>query len=170
MSKLHHFLRDELMLPHDLIDPVAQQYETVTIPKDEYLVKEGQYCHNMCFISEGYFRFYTHSHKKVITHWIFGEGQLVTDVASFFLKEPAKWNIQALTEMKVQMISLKNYEIIQSKYLHWERYEKLMLVRLMSALENRVYALLSMNSEERYHYLFNSDPKMFNQLPLQYLA
>ena len=35
----------------------------------------------MCLIQKGYFRFFTYSEKKEITHWIFGEHQLILNRA-----------------------------------------------------------------------------------------
>ena len=147
-----------------------EYYREEDILKDEYLVKEGQLCQRMCLISEGYFRFFSFSKRKVITHWIFGKNQLVTDVAGYFLQKTAKWNIQALTDTKVYTLTSTNYHVLRKNIPEWDQYEKKLLVKLMSALENRVYALLSMTAEERYLYLFQSDSNMFNELPLQYLA
>ena len=115
-------------------------------------------------------RFFSHSEKKAITHWIFGKNQLITDVASFYLQKPAKWNIQALTPTQVYTLSHQNFQQLKEIIPKWDAYEKLLLIRLMSALENRVYTLLSMTAEERYQYLFSTDPQMFRELPLQYLA
>ncbi|MEM7102937.1 MAG: cyclic nucleotide-binding domain-containing protein, partial [Bacteroidota bacterium] len=163
-------LKHELNLPEKLIPHITAYYQEEHLSKDEFLVKEGQFCRKMCLIDQGYFRFFSFSDKKIITHWIFGKNQLVTDVASFFLKQPAKWNIQALTNTTIFTITQTDYEKLRKQILEWDNYEKLFLVKLMSALENRVYALLSMSAEERYQYLYDSDSNMFNELPLQYLA
>ena len=95
---------------------------------------------------------------------------MVTDIASFSLQQPAKWNIQALTDTTILTLNYTNYQRLRLKVPEWDKYEKLLLIKLMSALENRVYALLSMSAEERYQYLFQSDSNMFNELPLRYLA
>ena len=94
----------------------------------------------------------------------------MTDVASFYLQQPAKWNIQALTDTTAFVLTHSNYQQLREQIPEWDHYEKLLLIKLMSALENRVYALLSMSAEERYQYLFESDSNMFNELPLQHIA
>ena len=170
MQQLTHFLKNDLQLPSQLIPLVEEFYTTENLPKGDYLVKEGQYFHKMCLIAEGYLRFFSNTDKKVVTHWIFGKNQFVTDVASFFLKKPAKWNIQALTDTTVYTLSQNNYQLLRNKIPEWDSFEKLFLIKLMSALENRVYTLLSMSAEERYHYLFQSDSNMFNELPLNHIA
>ncbi len=37
-------------------------------------------------------------------------------------------------------------------------------------LEDRIFQFLSMSSEARYKALFEQQPELFNQVPLQYLA
>ena len=170
MKSLTSFLQKELGLPANLLSKVVEFYREEQLAKDEFLIQKGQFHCNMCLIEEGYFRFFSYSDKKVITHWIFGKDQLVTDVASFFLQQPAKWNIQALTNTTVFTLTYESYQHLRAQVPEWDQYEKLFLIKLMSALENRVYALLSMSAEERYQYLYQSDSNMFHELPLQYLA
>ena len=78
--------------------------------------------------------------------------------------------IQALTDTTVYTLPHINYQRLTAEVPEWSYFEKTFLIKLMSALENRVYALLSMSAEERYQYLYQSDSDMFNELPLQYLA
>ena len=170
MQNLLPFLKEDLGLAESLAAKVADYFIEEQLSKDAFLVKEGQYLTRMCLVKEGYLRFFSYSEKKVITHWIFGKGKLVTDVASFFFQEPAKWNIQALTDTTVYTLTCENYQGLTKDVPEWNQFEKSFLIKLMSALENRVYALLSMSAEERYQYLYQSDRNMFNELPLQYLA
>jgi len=170
MENLISFLEKDLNIPKNLIPKITAFYKEEQLSKGQFLVKKNQFCHKLVLIEQGYFRFFSLSDKKVITHWIFGKNQLVTDVSSFFLQEPAKWNIQTLTDTTVFTLTYSNYQKLRKEIPQWDNYEKLFLIKLMSALENRVYALLSMSAEARYQYLYASDSQMFNELPLQYLA
>jgi len=91
MQTLISFLQKDLDIPQKLLLRIVRFYKEEQISKNEFLVKSGQYCHKMCLIKKGYFRFFSYSNKKVITHWIFGNEQIITDVAGFFLRAPAKW-------------------------------------------------------------------------------
>ncbi len=170
MQSLISFLRNDLAIPEQLIPEITPFYTQEKLRKNDYLVKKGKPCLKLGLIERGYIRFFTYSDKKEITHWIFGAGQLITDVASFYLSEPAKWNIQALTDTTLYSLSQADFQRLTQTLPAWNIYEKLLWVRLMSALENRVFALLSMSAEERYQYLYRSDSQMFNELPLNYLA
>lgn len=170
MQSLTSFFRYELGIPEHLVSRIATYFTKEQISKNEFFAKKGRYCDRLCLIEKGYLRFFTYSEKKVITHWIFREGQLVTDVSSFYLRKPSKWNIQALADTHMYSLTFSDFQQLRSEIPEWDAYEKLLLVKLMSALENRVYALLSMTAEERYQYLYASDSKMFQELPLQFLA
>jgi len=170
MQVLISFLKNGLNLLENLIQEVARFYRKEHLAKDEFLVQKGKKCQKMGLITQGYLRFFSYADQKVVTHWIFVKDQLVTDVASFFLQQPAKWNIQALTDTTIFSLSQSNYHRLRTEIPEWDEYEKIFLVKLLSALENRIYTLLSMSTKDRYQYLFESDSNMFNELPLQYLA
>lgn len=170
MLDLRIFLKHHLELPDSLIPTVIAFYQEGFLKKDDFLVKKGQYCQKLCYIRKGFLRFFSYSETKTITHWIFGKDQLVTDLSSFYLREPAKWNIQAITETSMQFITYDDYQSLRQAVPQWDAYEKRLLIKLMSSLENRVYAFLSMSAEERYQYLFEAHHEIFNQLPLNYLA
>ena len=167
---LNSFLERELGLPRNLVPEVIPYYQTERLVKGEMMTSEGALCHKMYLIEEGYVRFYSYSEKKEVTHWIFGKGQLVTDVNSFFFRTASKWNIQALTETRVFSLNYETHQELRTKLAPFDQYEKHFIIKLLGALENRVYTLLSMSAQERYHYLLEADPNLFTVLPLQFLA
>jgi len=170
MQVLTSYLKRELGIPQELLPQIAKYYKKEEINKHEFLVKKGSLCNKLCFIESGYWRFFTYSEKKAVTHWIFGANQIITDMASFYLREDAKWNIQALSKTEVYTLNYSDFQLMRTAIPEWDAYEKQLMIKLLSAMENRVYALLSMTAEERYKYLYASDRRMFQELPLNYLA
>lgn len=71
MQTLISFLQKDLNIPDQLIPKITNFYQIEHVSKGDFLVKKGQYCRKMCFIQQGYFRFFSYSERKVITHWIF---------------------------------------------------------------------------------------------------
>ena len=53
---------------------------------------------------------------------------------------------------------------------NWHELEKLFIARCFIYIEERIFSLLSLSSEERYKWLFEQQRDLFNQVPLQYLA
>ena len=170
MERLIDFFVQILNIPFPLSERIVDFFDVQVLERGEYLTKEGKYCQRMCVIDEGYLRFYTHSEKKVVTHWIFGRQQLVTDISSFFLNTPSKWNIQAISKTTLFSISHDRYQVMKRKVPEWNQFEMIFIVKLMSALENRIYTLISMSAEERYRHLLEENTDILNELPLQYIA
>lgn len=170
MQGVNYFLENEIGLPKAMVPKVLQFYSEEFIKKNTFITRQGKSCRKLCIIEEGFLRFFSTTESKEITHWIFEKNQIVTDGNSFFLGHPSKWNIQAIVDTKVSSISLENYQQLCNEIPEWNYYEKVFLVKLLSGLENRVYSLLSMTSEERYTYLFTSNKSLFKNVPLQYIA
>ncbi|WP_299458778.1 Crp/Fnr family transcriptional regulator [uncultured Microscilla sp.] len=167
---LEHYIKNTLQIPSHYASSVASLFREKTLRKKDYLVRKGGFCKQMIFIESGYLRCHFQNDDKEITYWIYWAGHLVTDSSSFFLSMPAKWHLQALTDCKVYAISQQNYLKIKELAPVWESSEKLFLVKLLTSLEKRVYALLSMTAEERYTFLYRSHKELFNQVPLKHIA
>jgi CRP-like cAMP-binding protein len=167
---LEDFIKNTLEIPPHHVPQVADLFQEKQLSKNEYLVRKGGYCKQMVLIESGYLRCHFQNDAKEITSWIYWQGHLVTDSSSFILNTPAKWNLQALTDCKVYAMSQQDYAKIKEVAPVWVTAEKLFFVKLLTSLEKRVYALLSMTAEERYTFLYKSHKALFNQVPLKYIA
>ena len=85
MSLLATFLSNSLQLPASLIAEVEPFFSEERISRNDYFCRYNNRCNRMSVIAAGYLRFYSFSEGKEITHWIFGENHLITDVGGFFL-------------------------------------------------------------------------------------
>jgi CRP/FNR family transcriptional regulator, anaerobic regulatory protein len=152
------------------ITKIATMFEEVHITKGTFFLKANTYCNNIAFVEEGLFRVFAKTDEKEITQWIGTSGYFITDLASFYFNEQAKWNIQALSDTVVYKISKKHFQKINDTVAEWPTLEKLFIAKCFSTLENRVFSLLSMSAEQRYDLLFAQQPEIFNLVPLQYIA
>lgn len=159
-----------LGIPSIALPQVLPLFREEQLQKGDFFVKKGGYCKKMSFVLEGYVRYFSFAEGKEVTHWIFWKDQFITEVSSFHLKTPSKWNIQALTDCHLYSISYENYQKLQTLLPRWKVINEVVLVKCFSSLENRVFTFLSMTAEERYQFLFDSHKEIFNQLPLNYIA
>lgn len=164
------YLQKHFSIPAEKLQEVSTLFEEEKLQKGEYFVKKGRQCRKLAFLLKGYVRFYFTTETKEITHWIFWEDQLVTDVSSFYLQTPSKWHIQAMTNCHLYTISYDNFQKINEIIPTWGQINQVFIIKCFSSLENRVYTFLSMTAEERYQYLFNAHKELFHQIPLNYLA
>lgn len=119
--------------------------------------------------SPGFENFFETEDKEV-TQWISTKGYFVTDLSGFIFNQPARWTIQALTDVEIYTIRKSEYEKIKTIIPRWPELERLFIVRCFTTLEDRIFSHLSMTAEERYHFFFENNKELFNQVPLQYIA
>jgi hypothetical protein len=91
-------------------------------------------------------------------------------LAGLVFNEPARWNIQALTDVEVMVLSKSAYDALGDKIENWTTLEKLFIVGCFAHLENRVNNHLSLTAEQRYDLYFESNKTLFNHVPLHYIA
>ncbi len=154
------------------LSPVANLFKSISLKKNEYLIKQGHYAQHMSFIKSGYMRVFSMDANgdKEVTQWISNHGMFITDLSSFVFSTPARWNIQALSDCELYTISKENYEKIGDHVPNWAELDKLFIAKCFITLEERVFGQLSMSSEEKVKALLESNAEIFNQVPLQYIA
>ncbi|OGS76943.1 MAG: Crp/Fnr family transcriptional regulator [Candidatus Fluviicola riflensis] len=115
-------------------------------------------------------RIYVQTEDKEVTQWISTKGYFVTDLAGFVFETPARWTIQALTDVELFTINRSDYVKLGQLIPKWHELEKLFITRCFIILEDRIFTHLSMTAEERYNFFFENNKELFNQVPLQYIA
>lgn len=170
MNSLDDFLKLYFNLKSEDIESIANLFEEETLNRNDYFLHKGKVCKKMSFIKNGILRIHSLADGKEVTQWIATDGYFISDVDSFTFGNPARWNIQALTETILYTISKESYDKVGSLVPNWKDVEKQFLIKCFSMMENRIFRHLSQTAEERYNSFFNENKELFNQIPLQYIA
>jgi len=149
---------------------VANLFHEERIKKGECLVEQGGFANELVFLHEGYIRCFTTTPDKEITHWVYWKNRWVTDYPSFRQYRQSPWTFQALTDCIVHRLTYQDYLKIKEQLPTFDSFENRLLFKFFMALENRIYTFISMNASERYHFLHQAHPNIFNEIPLIYLA
>lgn len=171
MTELQNYIKTHFeIIQADELDEVCALFSSKLVKKGTFFLKENEICDQFCFIKSGYLRIYANSDDKEITQWIATSGYFGTDFSSFFFQKPSRWNIHALEDTELFLITKENYNKIGSIIPNWNELEKSFLIKCLTLVESRVYSHLSMTAEERYTHFFENNKALFNQIPLQYIA
>lgn len=155
--------------PQDLKE-ITSLFQLEILKKGDYFLKTNKRCDRLSFLQKGFLRIFLETEKKEVTQWISTQGYFVTDLSSFIFEKPARWTIQALTDTEIYTIKKSDYDNIKNIIPKWAELEKLFIVHCFTTLEDRIFSHLSMSAEERYDFFFENNKKLFNQVPLQYIA
>ncbi len=140
------------------------------LSKGDFFLSLDQRCTKLSFIQSGLVRVYSYHEGKDITQWIGQAGYFMTDLSSFILDVPARWQIQALTDVKMLTLKKSDYLNFEREIPEWNILEKRFLSKCFATLENRVFDFISLTAEQRYLKYFEENKALFNQVPLHYIA
>ncbi len=170
MTELETYIQSYFGVSPEDLAAIASQFKEKQCKKGDFLLKTGNHCDELSFIQSGLIRIYVNTQEKEVTQWISSKGYFVTDLSAFVFDNPARWNMQALTDMKLYTISKKDYRLLGKDIPKWHELEKLFIARCFAFLEERIFSHLSMSAEERYQLFFEQNKSLFNEVPLQYIA
>jgi|SRR5690554_660943 CRP-like cAMP-binding protein len=171
MTELENSIQSHFgIIDSEELSAITSFFQYETLKKGDYFLKTNRKCERLSFLQSGFLRIFRETDQKEVTQWISTKGYFVTDLASFIFNQPARWTIQALTDVTLYTIKKSEYDKIQTVVPSWPELEKLFIVHCFTTLENRIFSHLSMTAEERYHFFFEHNKELFNQVPLQYIA
>lgn len=151
-------------------DHIASYFIEEDLVKGDFFMEIDQRCNKMSFIQSGFLRVYAYHEGKEVTQWIAAAGYFMTDLASFLFDMPARWQIQALSDVKLFTLNKSDYKAFEKNLSEWNMLEKRFMSKCFIMLESRVFDFISLSAEERYLKYFEQNKSIFNQIPLQYLA
>lgn len=170
-NEFEKYIQSYFGVPPETLQQIVAFFQPKILSKGAYFLKEGQYADQMGFVQSGIVReYFLDDNGREVTKWISTPGYFVVDIGSFLFHQPARWNLQTLSEVELLVISKTDYAKIAQVVPKWPELEKRFIARCFTILEQRIVTHLSLSSEERYQLFFAHNPELFNQVPLQYLA
>jgi len=152
-----------------------QLLQTFFIPKKlrkkQYLLQEGDASKYLAFVEKGMLRSYTVDEKGVehIAEFAF-EGWWIGDQFSFLTGEPSKYNIDALEDSELLLLTKQAEDQMLEKIPGMERFFRLLLQNHLIVTQGRLVSSLSNTAEEKYKQLVNACPTIPQRVPQHMLA
>jgi len=149
--------------------------KTLFIPKKlrkkQYLLQEGDVCRYTAFVEKGMLRTFTVDEKGNEPILQFSmEEWWIADLYSFLTEEPSIYNIEALEECELLLITKENWEVLLAKVPAFERYFRLLIQNNLIATQRRLMSSLSESAEEKYTKLINNFPGCIQRVPQHMIA
>lgn len=167
---VHHIEKFITLEPSD-IDTLESCLHISTIKKKEHVLKEGQFCNTMYFITKGCMRQYIINDKGTEQTLQFGiENWWITDYLSYHNHIPSHFYIQAIENSEVIAIEKPVLESLLIQIPKLERYFRIVSQKSFGAAQMRIKFLFTMSAEERYHHFNNLNPEFVQRIPQYMLA
>jgi len=140
--------------------------------RKQYLLQEGDVCKYVAFVEKGLLRSVTVDDKghELTTQFAF-EGWWIADQVSFLTGEPSEYNIEALEDCELLLLTKQAEDEMLEKIPKFERYFRILLQNNLIATQKRLASSLSQTAEERYNELIISCPDTLpKRIPQHMLA
>ncbi|WP_316800030.1 Crp/Fnr family transcriptional regulator [Pedobacter frigidisoli] len=150
---------------------IAGFFSPKKLRKRQYLLQEGEICKNLVFVAKGLLRTYNIGEKGSEHMSIFGwEGWWLSDFNSFLTGQPAVFNIDAIEDSELLMLSRNDYEALTLAIPVMDRYFRILYQNSLVTKERRLMSTITHSAEERYLQLLESSPQMAERIPQNLIA
>lgn len=139
--------------------------------KRQYLLQEGDVGKYIAFVEKGMLRSYSVDDKGVehIIQFAF-EGWWIGDQYSFLTGEPSRYNVDALEDSELLLLSKSAEDNLLEQIPKMERFFRLLLQNNHIASERRLLSSISRSAEQRYQELVQSCPSIPQRVPQHMMA
>lgn len=172
---MHELLKQKF---NELITLTEEEFETCKslfqpkkLRRRQYLLQEGDVCKHTTFVEKGTLRLYNID-KKGNEHILqFAmEGWWIGDLYSFFSNQPSNYNIDALEDCELLLITQPNYELLLERVPKLERFYRILIQNNLVATQKRLLHSFSESAESKYEKMLDTCPDIFQRAPQHMIA
>lgn len=171
----HNYILAKTNNRHPLSEKELAWIQSVFVPKKlrkkQYLLQEGEINKFHCFVCKGCLRMYRvdekgqeHIFQFAIENWWTGDRE------SMISGNPSKYNIEALEDSELLMISRSDMDEISEKIPAIKLMVQNIQQNNVIATQNRIHAAISYTAEEKYLNFVKTYPDIIQRVPQQMIA
>lgn len=166
----HHF-NEKVHLTQEEWE-LIQNYLTVKkLRKRQYLLQEGDVCKLVAFVEKGALRLYNVSENGTEHIVLFAvEGQFMTDLYSTFTGEPSIYNIDAIEDSELVLITRTASDELRKLSPKYQEFAFLETSEAYIQLAQRMTSVISLSLEQRYQELITNYPDIAQRVPQHMIA
>jgi CRP-like cAMP-binding protein len=139
--------------------------------KKQFMLQEGDISRYQIFVNKGLLRSYTIDEKGAEHILQFAlEGWWTADLYSFFTDEPSLFNIEALEDSELLLITRSSWETLLEKVPVFERYFRILIQNSLIATQRRLMGSLSETAEKKYLKFMKMYPESIQRVPQHMIA
>jgi CRP-like cAMP-binding protein len=170
-EQLFHSIQQKIQITSEELEDIKPFFTPKKLRKKQYLLQEGDVCKYTAFVEKGSLRSYSIDEKgneHVIQFAL--EAGWISDQYSLLTGEPSLYNIDAVEDSELLLITHTSFEAMMSNMPCMEKYFRLLLQNNMIALHRRLVASLSLSAEEKYTKMVNAYPNIIQRVPQHMIA
>jgi len=170
MKELKKYLETTFSFKEDTVDKIISCCEPKTIDKNDYFLREGQYCKSVAFVASGSFIYYfINDGEEKVCDFAF-EQDWITQYKSLLGNIPSELNIKALENSFIQILSIEKMEVLFTEFPEANIIRSTLAEQYFTQSAEHATNLSSLKAEERYKLLLEKKPFIHQRVPQYYIA
>lgn len=172
---MFEFLHQKVSETISITDEEFEYAKTLFIPKKlrkkRFLLEDGDPCIYTTFVEKGLLRSFTVDEKGNEHILQFGmHGWWVADLYSFLTGEPSEYNIEALEDSELLLITKSSWDLLLKEVPPFERYFRILIQNNLIATQRRLMGTMTTTAEDRYNKLMQDFPDISQKVPQHMIA
>ncbi|MEO8768672.1 MAG: Crp/Fnr family transcriptional regulator [Ferruginibacter sp.] len=134
-------------------------------------MQEGDICKSIASIEKGTLKAYSvdeNGNERIIQFGV--EGWVIYDIYSFLTGEPATYNIDAIEDAELLLISKSAHEELLQQLPKCETFTRLNITGAYLAMQRRLTSIISSTLGERYANFTTRYPNIVQRVPKHMIA
>ncbi len=170
-QKLINLIRQTMPMSDNIASEIAENFEPVSLNKNDLLLKEGSVCNDYFFLEQGFMRAYTFDTEgNEVTTNFYGRNSIVFEVASYIKRTPSRENIQALTDCFGWKGNYTNLQNLFHTSPEFRGFARVVLVNSFIELKERTLSMINLTAEKRYEILLKSRQDIIQNVSIKHIA
>ncbi|HZE86163.1 MAG TPA: Crp/Fnr family transcriptional regulator [Puia sp.] len=168
---LYTKISEKISITQEEYDFCKSLFTRKKLRRKQYLLQEGDVCKYTAFVDKGIMRSYTIDSKGSEHILQFAsEGWWAADLYSFLTDEPSAFNMEALEDIELLLITRPSWEILLLKVPQFERYFRILIQNNLIATQRRLMESLSDTAESKYLRFVKTYPESLQRVPQHMIA
>jgi CRP-like cAMP-binding protein len=170
-QNLISFIKLAMPMCDNKASEIADNFESVSLYKNDFLLKNGSVCNDYFFLEKGFMRAYTFDTEgNEVTTNFYGRNSIVFEVASYIKRTPSRENIQALTDCFGWKGNYANLQNLFHASPEFRGFARVVLVNSFIDLKERTLSMINLTAEKRYEVLLETRREIIQNVSIKHIA
>lgn len=168
---LHQKIIQSIRITEDEFNFCKTLFQPKKLRKKRFLLGEDDICKYTAFVEKGLLRSFIIDDKGTEHILQFAlEGWWAADLSSFLTGEPSRYNIEALEDSELLLITKPSWDLLLTKIPAFERYFRILIENNLIVTQRRLIASFSDTAEGKYRKLLQNFPDILQRVPQHMIA
>ena len=171
LENLIQTISQKVTLLNEDITLIQNYFEPISYSKNTIVEEQDKLPEYLFFINSGFMRlFYYDENGDENTIQFSTKNDFIASYLSFIQNTPAKENVECITDCELLRIKKTDLKTLIEASENFKNYSLLIFQHAMTVSDGRAKDLATLTAEQRYKKLIDTQPKILQNVPMQYIA